>query len=328
MMTLKRLLAETPSTRFDFVEGLDEGLSFRDAFLDGLQRRPMSIPPQFLYDSRGSGLFDRICTLPEYYPTRAETAILRRHANDIADLVGPDSFLIELGSGSSDKTRIVLDALDAPAAYAPIDVSREHLRLAASAIACDYPQLRVSAICADYAGDFDLPDLGSRRVAFFPGSTIGNLDHSDAIALLRLWRRRLGADGLMIIGADLKKEADVLEAAYDDAAGVTEKFIKNILVRANRELGANFDPGLFAYEARYSEQLGRVEMHLRSRKDQTVLVAGRSFEIELGERIHVENSHKYASEDLLSLCKGAGFRPAAAFVDDERLFSVEVWAVA
>lgn len=309
----------------DFV-GRRERDEFREAAIAGLSQVVKSIPPRFLYDERGSSLFERICALPEYYLTRAETTILRRRAREIAELVGENAFLIELGSGASLKTRILLDALKAPAGYAPIDVSRAMLRDAAAAIALDYPQLRIAAVCADYAEEFPLPDIGSRRVGFFPGSTIGNLDLSGAATLLRSWRRRLGSTGLMVLGVDLKKNPSVIQAAYGDSAGVTKRFIKNILIRANRELGADFDLASFAYEARYRRDAGRVEMRLRSVRDQTVCVAGRRFSFAAGETIHIEDSHKYSPDELDQLAARSGFAPLARYVDGGDLFSVEVWA--
>lgn len=300
--------------------------SFAAAVRAGLRRADKSIPCQFIYDRIGSELFDQICRLPEYYPTRTEIAILEQNAGVIADIAGPGACLVELGSGASVKTRIVLDAMKDIACYVPIDVSREHLCAATERMAQDYPRLRIEAICADYSDDFPLPKRGARYVAFFPGSTIGNLQHADALSLLSGWRDRIGPCGLMIIGIDLKKSADVLEAAYDDASGVTEAFIRNILVRANRELGADFDLDAFAYEARYLPEPGRVEMHLRSTKNQSVHVGADRFRLKAGERIHVENSHKYSIEEAKALGQAAGFRPLKCFTDLDQLFSVHIWA--
>jgi dimethylhistidine N-methyltransferase len=300
--------------------------SFRRAVLSGLASQPKSIPPRFLYDDVGSDLFEQICRLPEYYLTRTETGILDARAAEIAALVGAQAFLIELGSGSSAKTRILLDAFAAPAGYAPIDISRGQLRRAAAAIARDYPRLRVLPICADYAQPPALPDIGARRVAFFPGSTIGNLDRDEAAGLLRRWRKALGASGLFILGADLKKDPRMLEAAYKDRAGVTERFIKNILARANRELGADFDPEQFAYEARYRAAQGRVEMRLRARRAHWAHVAGRRIAFARGESIHVENSRKFSPSELDSLRAAAGFAPRAGFADRDGLYRVELWS--
>ncbi|MGE0597469.1 MAG: L-histidine N(alpha)-methyltransferase [Hyphomonadaceae bacterium] len=314
--------------RLTFRDCYEDTDSFEQALLDGLSAKQKAIPCRFLYDKRGSELFDRICTLPEYYPTRTETAILKAHAADVAGHIGPRACVVELGSGSSTKTRILLGALDAPDCYAPVDVSREHLRQAAASIARDYPRLRVEAICADYSADFALPEGDGRTAAFFPGSTIGNLTRREAHALLSHWRRKLGADGLMVLGVDLKKDAATLEAAYDDSEGVTEAFIKNILVRANTELGADFNVKSFAYEARWREEPGRVEMHLRSVRDQVVTMGRARIPLEAGERIHVENSHKYTVAEAVELGRMAGFAPVACFTDAAKRFSVHVWAAA
>jgi dimethylhistidine N-methyltransferase len=312
--------------RFTFVDCSRQTESFAEAVLNGLSGRQKSIPCRFLYDERGSQLFDRICTLPEYYPTRTETAILTEHAGEIAALIGPEACVVELGSGASVKTRILLDALKRPAIYAPIDVSAEHLKSAADAIARAYPGLRVAAICGDYADDLPIPIGGRTRVAFFPGSTIGNLEHAGALSLLRRWRNQLGEDGMMILGADLQKSATIIEAAYNDAAGVTEAFIKNILVRINRELGGDIELDGFGYEARYVAQSRRVEMHLRSRAAQEATICGRRIAFAAGERIHVENSHKYTIAEMTALGREAGFAPVAHYVDREKLFSVHVWS--
>lgn len=312
--------------RFSFLDFQHADESFRDSLLRGLSQPEKAIPCRFLYDKRGSELFDEICRLPEYYPTRTEVAILREHADDIARLIGSGASLVELGSGSSTKTRILLDTLEDLAEYIPIDVSGDHLRNAAKDIAAEYPEIDVTAICANYGVDWPLPPTQGRHVGFFPGSTIGNLAEAEARDLLVTWRRRLGADGRMIIGVDLKKAKHVLDAAYDDSAGVTEAFILNILARANRELGANFDLAKFAYNVAFSEAQGRVEMALHSTGAQTVSVAGRSFALKAGERIHIENSHKYTVEAFRQLARKAGFGVEQCFTDPQRLFSVWVLA--
>ncbi len=298
--------------------------SFLDAVIEGLSRPQKAIPCRFLYDEAGSALFDRICELPEYYPTRTETAILEARAGEIAALAGPRAQLIELGSGSSIKVRILLEALSEPAAYVAVDVSREHLRRAASALAADFQEVHVAAVCADYSAPFPLPELSSagRRVAFFPGSTIGNLEPEEALAFLKLWARRLGPGAAMLVGVDLKKDAAILDPAYDDAQGVTAQFSLNILARANAELGSDFDLGGYRHHARYSEAAGRVEIHLRSLKRQSVVLAGRSFAFEDGERIHVEHSYKYAVAEFQAMAAWAGFAPTAVFTDEAELFSV------
>ena len=298
--------------------------SFLEAALAGLSRPDKAIPCRFLYDEAGSALFDRICELPEYYPTRTEMGILRASAAEIARRIGPRAQLIELGSGSSVKVRILLDALDRPSAYIAVDVSREHLRRAAEALAAEVPDVHVTAVCADYAADFPLPELsgGGRRVAFFPGSTIGNLEPDEALAFLRLWARRLGPDAAMIVGVDLKKDAAVLDAAYDDSQGVTAAFSRNLLVRANAELEADFPVDRFVHVARYDDEQGRVEIHLRSEDARTVQIAGREVVFDAGERIHVEHSYKYGIDQFQALARRAGFEAAAVFTDPDTLFSV------
>lgn len=323
-MTLKSLSCRRVSAEIEFVDLLEREASFEDAFRAGMAAPEKAIPCRFLYDAEGSALFDRICDLPEYYPTRTEIGILKKEGGRIADLLGENAALIELGSGSSVKTRLLLDRMRAPAAYMPIDVSREHLRGAAKSIAEDYSGLRVVAVCADYGADFALPERDGRRVAFFPGSTIGNLFRDEAVDLLSAWRSRLGENGLMIVGVDLKKDPRRLEAAYNDVAGVTERFIKNILARANRELGADFDLAAFDYDARWNAAEGRVEMHLVSRRRQTARVAGVVIRFEKGEPVHVENSHKYGPEEFAALARRAGFSQRARFIDAESLFSVHV----
>lgn len=298
--------------------------SFRESFLDGMRKNPKSIPCRFLYDERGSELFERICNVAEYYLTRSELSLLRAHGAEIAKLIGPEAALIELGSGSSVKTHLLLSRMISPAAYMPVDVSREHLRSAARSIAMEYPSLEVIAVCADYSAPFALPETRGRRALFFPGSTIGNLPHEDAGALLSGWRDRLGPGGLMIVGVDLKKDPSRLLAAYDDSEGVTQSFIKNILVRANQELGADFDLSAFSYEAVWNEQDGCVQMYLTSRRDQVINAAGERFFMPLGERIHVESSYKYDIEEFAELSRRAGFAPRNVFLDSEGIFSVHV----
>lgn len=295
--------------------------SFADAVLAGLSGAPKSIPSRFLYDAQGSALFDRICDLPEYYPTRTEMRILADRAADIAELIGPEATLIELGSGSSVKVRLLLDAMTAPAAYVPIDVSGEHLLAAAEALADDYPGLAVAAICADYGDTFPLPETPGRgrQAAFFPGSTIGNLEPADAERFLAGWARS-GVD--MIVGVDLVKGRDVLEPAYDDAAGVTAAFSLNLLARANRELDADFDLSAFAHRSRWDEAGGLIEIGIESLRSQTVRVAGRSFQFAEGERIETEHSYKYRVAGFQAMARRAGYLPEAAWTDRDQLFSV------
>ena len=306
----------------DLKPGKDDFLA---AALEGLSGPDKSLPCRFLYDARGSALFDRITRLPEYYPTRIETGILADNAADIAARLGPHVQLVEPGSGSSEKVRVLLDALDRPYAYVPIDISREHLLAAAQSIQDDYPALRVDPICADFVQDFDLPPPGpGRRVGFYPGSTIGNLTPDEAGAWLRQWSRRLGQGALLIIGVDLRKSGDILEPAYDDSQGVTAAFSLNLLERANRELGAGFDLAGFRHEAHYLPDEGRVRIQLRALKDQRIRLADRIIPMAAGEAIHIEDSWKYTLDGFQALATASGFQPRHAWTDPDRLFSVHL----
>jgi L-histidine Nalpha-methyltransferase len=299
---------------------------FRAAALAGLSRHKKAIPCRFLYDTRGSELFEQICDLPEYYVTRAETEILRASAGEISSRIGPRCRLIEFGSGASAKIRLLLAALDRPAAYLPIDISGEMLQGTASDVAADFPSLEVIAVCADYMEPRSLPRLlargQDRRVGFFPGSTIGNLLPEEALHFLRGCRDLLGAGGAMVIGADLKKDPEILRAAYNDAAGITAEFTLNLLARMNRELGADFNLRRFAHQAVYNAEVGRVEIHVRSLMDQIVTVSGRGFKFARDELLHVEYSYKYTVEEFQRLASRAGFAPSACWTDAESRFSV------
>ena len=296
---------------------------FRAEVLSGLARSSKRLSPKFFYDRRGSQLFDAITELPEYYPTRTEIGILKKHGETIADFLGEDCLLLELGSGSSQKIRVLLDALK-PAAYMPMDISREHLLGSAQALAADYPALEVHAACADFAADFELPYCPEHlpRAAFFPGSSIGNFEPAQARELLKRVADYLGEDGKLLIGVDLKKDAGVLHAAYNDEQQVTAAFNLNLLQRINRELGADFDLQAFSHDAFYNASEGRVEMHLVSRSEQTVTVAGEAFDFDEGETIHTESSYKYDVEEFLSLAERAGFVSEQVWTDDQQLFSV------
>lgn len=298
--------------------------SFRDAVIAGLSRNPKAVPCKFLYDARGSALFEQICELPEYYPTRTERRILSRHADEIASLAGPDAQLIELGSGASAKTGILLDAMQ-PSAYVPVDISAEQLSGAAQALAARYPRVEIVAVCADYTADDFVPALpwsAGRRVAFFPGSTIGNLEPEEAERFLARCAAIVGRGGGMIVGVDLKKDAAILNAAYDDAAGVTAAFNLNLLARMNRELAGTFDLSRFAHDAFYAEAAGRIEIYIRSLEPQLVRVAGRAIPFGAGERLHTEYSYKYDIDGFQRLAARAGFRPVRVWTDSDRLFSV------
>jgi dimethylhistidine N-methyltransferase len=295
---------------------------FRRAVLEGLSARPRAIPAKFLYDARGSALFDEICELREYYLTRTETAILTRRATEIGRRAGPGCALIEFGSGSSVKSRLLIEALPRLALYAPIDISREHLDATAAQLRRDYPRLRVEPVCADFMGPVPPIESTGRRLGFFPGSTIGNLTPQEATAFLRNVRTLVGDDGALVLGADLKKDPQRLHDAYNDSAGVTAAFTLNLLRRMNRELQATFDLSAFAHEAFYDEVEGRIEIYFRSLARQTVTVAGQRFELAAGERVHTEYSYKYDTASLEALAGSGGFRVAETWTDPERLFAV------
>lgn len=296
----------------------------------GLSLPRKALPPKWLYDARGSALFDRICELPEYYLTRTETGILRARAEELATLMGQGATLVEFGSGSSTKTRILLDAAAGGlAAYVPIDVSRDYLRQANARLASDYPALRVQAVVADYMELERLPMIadGGRRIGFFPGSTIGNLTPSEARAFLRRAARLLGPGGALIVGVDLIKEKDVLDRAYDDSAGVTAAFTLNLLDRINRELAGDFERIFFRHVAFYAPAASRIEIYLESTKAQAARAAGGTFAFRRDERIHVEYSYKYSLGGFRALAHAAGLTPDRAWTDRDDLFSVHVLAV-
>jgi dimethylhistidine N-methyltransferase len=299
------------------------------ALLDGLRRTPRSVPPKFFYDAAGSALFDRICELPEYYPTRTEIALLARHGREMAECIGAGADLVEYGAGSLRKVRLLLDALHQPARYVPIDLSAEHLLQHAKQLAADHPGLQVEPLVADFSAELVLPDLPAaarRRVGFFPGSSIGNFTPEEALAFLRQAAGALAGGGLLI-GVDLVKDPAVLHRAYNDAAGVTAAFNKNLLVRANRELGCDFDLAAFDHYAFYDPREQRIEMHLLSRRRQVVAVCGERFVFDEGQTLHTENSCKYTLDGFRRLARAAGFEPQAVWTDDARLFSVH-WLAA
>jgi len=295
----------------------------RAEVLEGLSAEPKAIPPKFFYDRRGSELFDAITELPEYYPTRTEIGILERYGEEIAELVGREALLVELGSGSSLKIRVLLEALE-PAVYLPVDISKEHLLASARDLAGSFPGLEVHAACADYSAPFDLPledDLRG-RIAFFPGSSIGNFDPPDARDFLARIGALVGGGGKLLIGVDLIKDPKILNAAYNDSQGTTADFNLNLLRRINRDLGADFDLGLFCHRAFYNRERRRVEMHLVSLKRQRVTVAGDFFDFDADETIHTESSYKYSVDGFHALAADAGFAPERVWTDARGLFSV------
>lgn len=286
--------------------------------------RPRSISPKYFYDVQGSQLFDRICELPEYYPTRTEVGILADKAGEIAAQMGPRAEIVEFGAGSLRKVRLLLDAMDRPARYLPIDISGEHLARSAGALQRDYPGLDVQPVVADYTQRLLLPATlpgAGRRVGFFPGSTIGNFTPTEALHFLQVAGQVLRG-GALLLGADLVKDPAVLHAAYNDSQGVTAAFNLNLLARANRELGTRFVLEHFAHSAFYNAPLQRIEMHLVSRRRQTIALGGERYEMDEGETLHTENSHKFTVEGLRALAVRAGFRPGPVWTDDAQLFSV------
>ena len=315
--SLQRLQDQAPST--------DE---FRTAVLASLGAPRKWLPCKFFYDEAGSRLFDRICDLPEYYPTRTECGILADRAGEIADRVGPEAGLVEFGSGAGVKIRLLLKSLERPLCYVPVDISRDHLVAATADLAKDFPHLRIAPVCADYTRRFALPALPGAHprtfCGFFPGSTVGNFTPTEAAAFLTRARRLLGPGALMLIGVDLLKDEATLHAAYNDAAGVTAAFNLNLLVRINRELGGDFDLAGFAHEARWNARLGRIEMHLVSRRAQSVAISGRRFAFAAGETIHTENSYKYSVAQFQALAEEAGYKPAAVWTDAAQLFGVHL----
>lgn len=300
--------------------------TMRDDVLAGLAQRPKSLPSQYLYDERGAELFERICDTDEYYLTRTELGILQRHMPSIAERIGSDALVIEPGSGSGIKTRLLLEQLEQPAGYVPIDVAKQQLTAFAADIDQAFPNLDVLPVCADFTGDYDVPDCEQatgKRVAFFPGSTIGNFVPEQALVVLRRLAALCEGDGGLLIGIDLKKDPDLIESAYDDQAGVSREFALNYLVRLNRELGAAFALDQFHYEAPYNEPLGRIEMALISLRNQTVRVDGATVEFADQERVRTEVSHKYTPDEFAGLAAQAGLQVEQTWTDPQRLFSVQ-----
>ena len=293
--------------------------------LKGLGQSQKAISSKFFYDERGSRLFDQICELPEYYLTRTEVGILHEYAVEMANRIGPQASLIEFGSGSSLKIRILLENLDQLAAYVPVDISRDYLVMAADDIARDFPEVEVLPVAADFTHPFDLPDpvvTPVRNVVYFPGSTIGNFSHTAAHDLLRVMHHEAGKNGALLIGIDLQKDKEIIEAAYNDSAGVTAEFNLNVLRRINREFGADFELDNFRHRAIYAEASGRIEMYLVSSCDQIVTIAGHDFSISAGESILTEHSHKYTTAGFVAIAARAGFSLEKHWRDSGEMFSV------
>lgn len=293
--------------------------------LEGLCARQKWISPKYFYDERGSELFDAICRLPEYYPTRVELALMDRHIAEIARLVGPCASVIEFGAGSNVKVRKLLDGLDRPAAYVPVEISADYLVKQSAELARDYPDVHVQPVFADFTKPFELPAhpvTPERNLIFFPGSTIGNFTRPQAADLLEIMRLEASTGGALLIGVDLRKDPAVLHAAYNDSRGVTAEFNLNVLRRLNRELGANFALGHFRHEAIYDESEGRIEMRLVSMCAQQVAIVGERIAFAEGEYIITEYSHKYSVEEFIALAEGAGFAARKTWVDAHSLFSI------
>jgi len=314
----------SPATPLKAAQAAIPHAEFAQALVEGLTAPQKSLPCRFFYDAEGSALFEKITELPEYYPTRSEIAILEAQAPAIAARTPPGSVLIEFGSGSSRKTEIVLGALASLAAYVPIDVSQDALAEAKVRLNQRFPDLRVLPIIGDFRAQLSLPqDLSRRpRLGFFPGSTIGNFTPDEARALLSSMAQSLKNGGRLVIGIDLVKDIARLEAAYDDAQGVTADFNLNILARANRELDANFDLSAFAHHARFNVQESRIEIHIISKKAQVVEACGQRFSFAEGEKIHTENSYKYTIDSFQALAREAGWTPRQVWTDPDKLFSL------
>jgi len=302
---------------------------FREDVVAGLSLPQKSLPPKYFYDAHGSRLFEAICRLKEYYLTRCELALTRRHLGEIARFAAgrsaPGVELIEYGSGASLKTRLLIRRCR-PALYVPVDISEAALREAGTRLAVEFPWLEIAAVVGDFSRPLDLPGNSARgprrRVVYFPGSTIGNLTPAEAHAFLSMSRGQIGGRGAMLVGVDLKKDANVLHAAYNDAKGVTAAFNLNLLERINRELGADFDVRRFAHYAFYNAALGRIEMHLVSLARQTVALGRQRFSFDVGESIHTENSCKYSIEEFRALARAAGFETEKVWCDERRYFAL------
>lgn len=304
-------------------------VSLKAAVLEGLGRSPKAIPPKFFYDAKGSRLFDAILDQPEYYIPKVERRIVAEALTDIVTAVGTDRVLIEPGAGSADKVRWLLDDLK-PRAYVPIDISGEHLRQAADRLAADYPALEIHAVCGDISHTVAIPDElpPGPRLVFYPGSSLGNFHPSEARELLIELRELSGGDGMLLIGVDTKKPENVLQAAYNDAQGVTAAFNLNLLERIKRELDGDVQLDQFRHQAFYNPNQGRIEMHLESLADQAVRIDGKCFEFRRGETLHTENSYKYAPDEFRELAAKAGFRLARQWQDTKQFFAVYLLAPA
>ena len=296
----------------------------------GLSGQPRTLPYKYFYDARGAALFQKISELPEYYITRTEIDILGRHRHDIAAQLGPNLELIGLGTGAGTKTRILIEALEKPAVYVPVDISEKQLRQSAAMFQEIFPELEILPVCADYLQPVVLPKprrKAARNVVYFPGSTIGNFVPDEALGFLRRIATVCGLDGGLLIGVDLRKDRQLIEAAYNDSAGVTAEFNLNLLLRANRELGADFDLARWRHQATYNSNKGRIEMYLVSDSDQTVRLDNREFAFRAGEKILTEYSYKHSPETFRDLARRAGFSFEKLWTDEARLFGLFYFGV-
>jgi dimethylhistidine N-methyltransferase len=320
--------SHSPSALLDFTPTAE---AFLGDVLAGLAKRPRHLPCKYFYDERGSRLFEEICGLQEYYLTRTELAIMRRHVGEMADQIGSGVMLVEYGSGSGMKTRILLDHLHAPVAYAPVDISREHLQWTADRLSLAYARLEVLPVCADFTEDFTLPvseATPTHAAVYFPGSTIGNFHPEAACALLARIARICGSGGGLLIGIDLQKDPATLEAAYNDSKGVTAEFNLNLLRRINRELSGEFDLASFEHKAVYNPDHGRVELYLVSCRSQDIAIGSKSFRLEAGEPICTEYSYKYTIDGFAAMAADAGLTLRRSWTDENELFAVLHLAVA
>ncbi|MGY6555835.1 MAG: L-histidine N(alpha)-methyltransferase [Wenzhouxiangella sp.] len=301
--------------------------AFLDEVLTGLSASPRALPCKYFYDARGSALFEAICECPEYYLTRADLALHEQHMGDIGARIGPEAHIIEFGSGAGTKTRKLLAGLERPRAYTPIEISAAALKASARQLAADFPDIEICPLRADYTRDIPAERLtleppARRRVVYFPGSTIGNFDHTEAVAFLARMGRIARADGAILIGVDLMKPESVLLAAYDDAAGITAEFNLNLLHRLQNELGAKLELENFRHQARFNRDENRIEMHLTAVCDTSIDLGDHSFRFAAGESIHTENSHKYSADDFRALAAKAGLVSRQVWKDADGLFSM------
>jgi len=300
---------------------------FGQAVIDGLGQRQKTIPARYFYDLRGSELFEEITRLPEYYPTRTETALLRDHGPDLARLTGRGRPIVEFGAGSATKTPLLIEATGATT-YVPIDISGEFLTQSVAELAKSQPHLRIFPVAGDFSHPITLPELDGPLTGFFPGSTIGNFDPATAVDLLRSFRQTLGDDAHLVIGIDTRKNSRLLEAAYDDAAGVTAAFNCNLLTRINRELYGTIPVEAFEHRAIWHDSFGRIEMHLVASEQVSFSVAGQRFSMKSGETIHTENSHKYTLPEARLLARASGWEPTAFWTDPDEMFGLHIWTAA